>query len=60
MMRLGLEPGAAGWKVQTNPPSYSGTPYSTILIEQEGSNALCCMIRLLLCQSYVNAVAGKL
>ena len=23
---LGVEPGAAGWKVQTNPLSYGGTP----------------------------------
>ena len=23
---MGLEPGAAGWKAQTNPLSYSGTP----------------------------------
>ena len=26
MMCLGLEPGAAGWKVETNPLSYGGTP----------------------------------
>ena len=26
MVCLGLEPGAAGWKVQTNPLSYGGTP----------------------------------
>ena len=26
MVCLGLEPGAAGWKAQTNPLSYSGTP----------------------------------
>ena len=25
MVCLGLEPGVAGWKVQTNPLSYSGT-----------------------------------
>ena len=25
-MCLGLEPGAAGWKAQTNPLSYGGTP----------------------------------
>ena len=29
MVCLGLEPGAAGWKAQTNPLSYSGTPYFT-------------------------------
>ena len=28
MVCLGLEPGAAGWKAQTNPLSYSGTPLS--------------------------------
>ena len=26
MVCLGLEPGVAGWKVQTNPLSYGGTP----------------------------------
>ena len=26
MVCLGLEPGVAGWKAQTNPLSYSGTP----------------------------------
>ena len=26
MVCLGFEPGAAGWKVQMNPLSYSGTP----------------------------------
>ena len=26
MVCLGLEPGAAGWKAQTNPLSYAGTP----------------------------------
>ena len=31
MVRLGLEPGAAGWKVQLNPLSYSGTPTFLIL-----------------------------
>ena len=28
MVCLGLEPGAAGWKAQTNPLSYGGTPKS--------------------------------
>ena len=28
MVCLGLEPGAAWWKVQTNPLSYGGTPNS--------------------------------
>ena len=28
MVCFGLEPGAAGWKAQTNPLSYSGTPNS--------------------------------
>ena len=28
---LGFEPGAAGWKAQTNPLSYGGTPYLFIL-----------------------------
>ena len=26
MVCLGLEPGVAGWKMQTNPLSYGGTP----------------------------------
>ena len=26
MVSLGFEPGAAGWKVRTNPLSYGGTP----------------------------------
>ena len=26
MVCLGLTPGAAGWKAQTNPLSYGGTP----------------------------------
>ena len=26
MVCLGLEPGGAGWKAQTNPLSYGGTP----------------------------------
>ena len=26
MVCLGIEPGAAGWKAQTNPMSYGGTP----------------------------------
>ena len=33
MVCLGLEPGVAGWKVQTNPLSYGGTPYAEILID---------------------------
>ena len=34
MVCLGLEPGADGWKVQTNPLSYGGTPN---LLSDEGS-----------------------
>ena len=29
MVYLGLEPGAAGWKTQTNPLSYGGTPFNS-------------------------------
>ena len=29
---MGLEPGAAGWKVQTNPLSYGGTPGQFLLV----------------------------
>ena len=35
MVCLGLKPGAAGWKAQTNPLSYGGTPrfaYLTIYV----------------------------
>ena len=31
MVCSGLEPGAAGWKAQTNPLSYGGTPYFNLL-----------------------------
>ena len=34
MVCLGLEPGAAGWKAQTNPMSYSGTPRFTFMFNQ--------------------------
>ena len=27
MACLGVEPGVAGWKAQTNPLSYGGTPF---------------------------------
>ena len=30
MVCLGVEPGAAAWKAQTNPPSYGGTPRKPI------------------------------
>ena len=30
MACLGVEPGAAGWKAQTNPLSYGGTPGSVL------------------------------
>ena len=32
MVSLGFEPGAAGWKVRTNPLSYGGTPSFQLLI----------------------------
>ena len=32
MVYLGFEPGAAGWKVRTNPLSYGGTPQLLPLI----------------------------
>ena len=31
MVCLGLEPGAAGWKAQTIPLSYGGTPQANFL-----------------------------
>ena len=33
MVCLGLEPGAAEWKAQTNPLSYDGTPIWISLLE---------------------------
>ena len=33
MVCLGLEPGAAGWKAQTNPLSYGCTPVSKIVCQ---------------------------
>ena len=33
---LGLEPGAAGWKVQTNPLTYGSTPL-TLLLDEENT-----------------------
>ena len=30
MVCLGVEPGAAGWKAQTNPLSYGGTPPNSL------------------------------
>ena len=34
MVCLGLEPGAAGWKAQTNPLSYGGTPKQQTLLNR--------------------------
>ena len=34
MVCLGLEPGAAGWKAQTNPLSYGGTPGKHFLFDR--------------------------
>ena len=31
MVCLGVEPGAAGWKAQTNPLSYGGTPTACLI-----------------------------
>ena len=31
MVCLGFEPGAVGWKAQTNPLSYSGTPGANLI-----------------------------
>ena len=32
MVCLGLKPGAAGWKAQMNPLSYSGIPFRPFLL----------------------------
>ena len=34
MVCLGLEPGAAGWKAQTNPLCYGGTPGILLIMYQ--------------------------
>ena len=34
MVCLGLEPGAEGWKAQTNPLSYGGTPNSVTVFKR--------------------------
>ena len=39
MVCLGLEPGVAGWKAQTNPLSYSGTPLMTSFYTSNFCNA---------------------
>ena len=38
MACLGVEPGAAGWKAQTNPLSYGGTPQKHKLLQFLSSN----------------------
>ena len=38
MLRLGLEPWAAGWLVQTNPLSYGGTQVVTSFVQYFSSN----------------------
>ena len=35
MMCLGLEPGAAGWKAQTNPLSYGGTRFVCLVLTKD-------------------------
>ena len=34
MVCLGLEPGAAGWKAQTNPLSYGGSPNQSNFVQR--------------------------
>ena len=65
MVCLGLEPGAAGWKVQTNPLSYTGTP--NCCVDLELVNLIRCpfinsfvdqfRIRINLCFMLVNSVS---
>ena len=42
MVCLGLEPGVAGWKAQTNPLSYGGTPWEEFLSQLELSDVALC------------------
>ena len=48
MVCFGLEPSAAGWKVQTNPLSYGGTPkqhfYSIQFTDIQKSASVFCLI----------------
>ena len=46
MVCLELKPGAAGWKAQTNPLSYGGSPNSTTqvkMLAQHLHSAFCCL-----------------
>ena len=47
MACLGVKPGAAGWKVQTNPLSYGGTPNCPLEILHSTSNQ-----RYVVCKTY--------
>ena len=40
MVCLGFEPGAAGWKAQTNPLSYGGTPIRFIFLPKDFGRAI--------------------
>ena len=42
MVCLGLEPGAAGWKAQTNPLSYGGT---RLMTSNNGREVVCLLLR---------------
>ena len=46
MMCLGLEPGAPGWKAQTNPLSYGGTPCFIFLYLQKCTSTKCLPIKV--------------
>ena len=48
MVCLGLEPGAAGWKAQTNPLSYGSTPslicLDTVVSVHTNSSKFSCLV----------------
>ena len=46
MACLGLKPGVAGWKAQTNPLSYDGTPMMIVSWMQAGNRNLNCAVNL--------------
>ena len=47
---LGLKPGAAGWKAQTNPQRYDGTPQAKFF----GTIHRCWMLKIIVLSTYVH------
>ena len=49
MVCLGHEPGAAGWRAQTNPLSYGGTPFKKITSEIKTVDYLLLLLKIFSC-----------